>query len=273
MIRTRVVILGAGEVASGVAVRLQRCGFPLLLTEIAEPRAIRRLVSFSDAIYDGSHAVEEIRAVRVSSLGEAEAARRRGEIPLLLDAEGRLWPGWSPDALVDARMRKGGHGLSRESAPCVIGLGPGFTAGVDCHAVVETLRGHDLGRVWTSGSARADTGVPGELGGESARRVVRSPAVGIFQSNRRLGASLQVGDEVGTVAGLLARTDIAGLLRGLIRPGSFVRLKEKIADVDPRGAGIDPRTVSDRSLAVGGGVLEALLRLAAEGRERDGRTE
>jgi xanthine dehydrogenase accessory factor len=257
---TRVAILGAGEVASGVALRLHRCGFLLLLTEVEEPRAIRRLVAFSEAVFDGRAAVEEARAARARSLAEAEAARAGGEIPVLVDPDGRVWPAWKPDVVVDGRMLKGSHGLSRSSAALVVGLGPGFTAGADCHFVIETLRGHEMGRVLAEGSPAANTGAPAERAGESARRVLRAPLDGIFSSDRRLGDLLEAGDEVARVGESSCVTAIGGMLRGLLRPGLRVRTGEKVGDVDPRGFGVDPRTVSDRSLAIAGGVLEAILR-------------
>jgi len=256
---TKVAILGAGEVASGVALRLHRCGFSLLLTEVEEPRAIRRLVAFSEAVFDGRAAVEEARAARVVSLAEADAARERGEIPVLVDSEGRVWPAWNPDVLVDARMLKGSHGLSRSSAPLVIGLGPGFTVGGDCHLVIETLRGHEMGRVLANGSTAPNTGVPAERAGEGARRVFRAPTDGIFNSDRRLGDLLEAGDEVARVGESPCVTAIGGMLRGLLRPGLLVRAGEKVGDVDPRGSQVNPHTVSDRSLAIAGGVLEAIL--------------
>jgi xanthine dehydrogenase accessory factor len=156
-------------------------------------------------------------------------------------------------------MLKGNHGLGPGSAPAVIGLGPGFTAGIDCAFAVETLRGHDLGRVLDQGRTGEDTGSPGTLGGESSRRVLRAESEGIFFSNRQLGGSLHMGDEVGRVGGTTVRSLLDGTLRGLLRPGLQVSLGEKLGDVDPR-EGIDPFRVSDRALAIAGGVLEAVLR-------------
>ncbi|MFH1276839.1 MAG: selenium-dependent molybdenum cofactor biosynthesis protein YqeB [Candidatus Eisenbacteria bacterium] len=255
----KVLILGAGEIASGTALRLHACGFELLMTEKEKPLAVRRTVSFCEAVQGGETAVEGVVARRVRDLVEAEEERRAGSIPVLVDPDGREALSWGVDALVDGRMMKRNHGLGLSSAPRVIGLGPGFTAGVDCHFVVETARGHDLGRVLADGSGRPDTGVPGPLGGESMRRVVRAPGKGVFTSDRRIGEPVRAGEEVGRVGGEPVRAAISGTLRGQIRPGTPVDGGMKIGDIDPR-PGVNPLLTSDKARAVAGGVLEALLR-------------
>ena len=255
----RIVVLGAGELASGVALRLHHCGFTILMTEIAEPRAVRRLVAFSEAVYDGGCRVEGIRAVRIDSIADSDRVRQEGAIPVIVDPGATAWREWKPDVLIDGRMKKGGHRLGRSDANRLIGLGPGFTAGEDCHFVIETSRGHSLGRVISDGRAAKNTGIPGELGGESVRRVFRSPADGIFQSHNSLGDFVHTGDELGTVSDLPVLSALDGVLRGQIRPGIEVSKGEKIGDVDPRPE-TPVRQVSEKALAIAGGVVEAILR-------------
>lgn len=255
----KVLILGAGELASGTALRLHRSGFDLLLTEIAAPLSVRRLVSFSEAVHGGEAAVEEARGRLVSNLAEAEAARWGGEVPVVVDPGHETGLAWRPDAIVDARILKGRHGLRRGVAPRVIGLGPGFTAGDDCDFAIETARGHDLGRVLSRGPTTPNTGVPGTIGGESARRVLRAPQAGRFTEVRHIGDAVREGEEVARVGDRPVRSSLHGVLRGLLRDGAEVAEGTKVGDVDPR-TGVNIRTVSDKAMAVAGGVLEALLR-------------
>jgi xanthine dehydrogenase accessory factor len=180
-------------------------------------------------------------------------------VPVIVDPEGSTLRRLSPDAVVDARMAKRNLGTSRDDAPVTIGLGPGFVAGVDVDLVVETKRGHALGRVIESGGAIPDTGTPGRVCGAGPKRVVRSPADGAFESTRAIGDLVQEGELVGRVAGGPVRAQISGIVRGLVADGVIVARGGKVGDVDPRGAEIDPRTISDKARAIGGGVLEALL--------------
>jgi xanthine dehydrogenase accessory factor len=260
-----VSIKGAGDLASGVALRLWRAGFPVAMTEIERPLAVRRTVAFAQAVFDGECRVEEVRArhCQVADVGETLAA---GLLPVLVDPQAQAVSLLRPPVVVDAIMAKRNTGTRLGAAPLVVALGPGFTVGVDCHAVVETNRGHNLGRVLWQGSAEPDTGSPGELPGvgKQASRVLRAPAAGHVIGRAAIGervaadaivAVVQAND--GAVAEIVA--PFAGVLRGLIHPSVEVWPGLKIGDLDPRA---DPSycfTVSDKSLAIGGAVLEAIL--------------
>lgn len=255
----RVLLRGGGDLATGVAARLHRAGFSVLVTEIAEPLAVRRLVALAEAVYRGRVTIEDISGRLVESLEEADPVWRKGEIPVLVDPTADCRSRMNPLALVDARMRKQPPEIGREAAPLVVGLGPGFTAGKDCHAVVETNRGHHLGRVFWSGQAEADTGSPGAVKGFDADRVLRAPADGVLQSEVELGAVLEAGALIATVGGAPVTAPFRGALRGLIHDGLAVEQGMKIGDLDPRAESRYCYQISDKSLAIGGGVLEALL--------------
>ena len=255
-----VVIRGAGDLASGVAYRLHRAGLSVVMTEIPEPRALRRAVSFASAVYDGQIAVEGVEARLVGSAREAQSVLSQGQIPVLVDPEASEALSLSPEVLVDAILAKHNLGTRIDMAPLVIGLGPGFVAGVDVHAVIETNRGHYLGRVLTSGSAEPDTGVPGTVHGYARERVLRSPADGILHSHYRIGDRIEAGAAVAEVAGQPMLAGISGVLRGILHDSLTVRAGEKCGDVDPRGRVEYCMTISDKALAIAGGVLEAILR-------------
>jgi xanthine dehydrogenase accessory factor len=260
--RVLVLIRGAGDLASGVAARLHRCGFPVVMTELPQPVMVRRAVCFGEAIYEGEMAIEELVARRVPDVAQAWRALAERVIPILVDPFAVCRAELAPAVLVDGIMAKHNAGIAataRSAAPLVIGLGPGFTAGADCHAVIETQRGHWLGRVYWQGSAQPDTGVPGEIGGEGLARVLRAPADGILTAHIGIGASVALGQPVASVAGGEIRAGCAGVVRGLIRSGLRVTAGMKIGDIDPRGERAHCFTISDKSLAVGGGVLEAIL--------------
>lgn len=260
-----VVVRGAGDLATGVILRLVRSGFRVVALESPRPTAIRRTVAFSEAVYDGTAEVEGVRARRAEGLGEIRAALAEGIVPVIVDPEAALLPALRPAALVDAILAKRNLGTRVGQAPVVIALGPGFEAGKDADAVVETARGHDLGRVILAGSAAPNTGVPGEVGGKSSERVVRAPAEGTVLAVRSIGDEVRAGEPlllIETPAGRLSvPSPLDGILRGLIRPGIEVSEGDKIADVDPRARPEYCRTVSDKARAVAGGVLEALLYL------------
>lgn len=265
-----VVIRGAGDIASGVALRLRRAGLDVVMLDLPQPTAIRRTVCFSEAIRFGTAQVEDITGRRAEKADEVWPILRRGEIAVLADPAGTCLPVLRPDAVVDAILAKRNLGTAITDAPAVIALGPGFTAGVDCHAVVETMRGHALGRVILSGAAQPNTGVPGLLGGYAAERVLRAPRDGILHARRDIGDLVAAEEIVAEVDGEPVRARIAGLLRGLLPDGTPVFAGEKAGDVDPRGASVDWRMVSDKALAVGGGVLEAVLRLTGALARQDG---
>ncbi len=255
-----VLIKGGGDLGTGVAHRLHRAGMRVAITELPQPLVIRRTVAFASAIYEGAVTVEGVTARRLP-LDEREitAAWACGLVPVLVDPGGLAIRALRPDVVVDAILAKRNTGTHITDAPAVIALGPGFTAGVDCHAVVETERGHYLGRVIWEGAARPNTGVPGEVGGQSGRRVLRAPADGRFQGVHRIGDLVREGETVATVAGEPIQAPFAGVLRGLLHDGVLVRAGMKVGDVDPRGDPACCFTISDKSRAVGGGVLEAIL--------------
>ncbi|MDO4581370.1 MAG: selenium-dependent molybdenum cofactor biosynthesis protein YqeB [Bacillota bacterium] len=261
-----VLIKGAGDLASGVAVRLHRAGYDIVMTDLPRPTAIRRSVAFCEAIIDGSAELEGIRAVLAADSGEARAIVARGEIAVLADAEALCVDGLAPQVVVDAILAKHNLGTSIKDAPLVIGLGPGFYAGRDCHAVIETMRGHDLGRVIWDGAAAANTGVPGEIAGYAAERLLRTPQSGVFRELARIGDIVEAGAVVAEVDGQPVRANIGGVLRGLLRSGVSVTANMKCGDVDPRGRVEYCRSVSDKARAIGGGVLEAILYFQRSGK-------
>ncbi|MBT8217167.1 MAG: EF2563 family selenium-dependent molybdenum hydroxylase system protein [Acidimicrobiia bacterium] len=252
-----VIVRGGGDLGTGVVYRLHRAGFPVVVLELAEPLTIRRTVAVSSAVADASITVEGMIARRVDSVADARALARTGEVAVLVSPA--LPPGADPAAVVDARLAKRNLDTTLEDAAFVVGLGPGFTAGTNCHAVVETARGHRLGRVLHHGSAAPNTGRPGSLGGATAERVVRAPGDGVVQWDVAIGDLVEPGRQLGHIAGEPIVSGIGGVVRGLIAEGMTVPAGLKIADIDPRG---DPSAcfeISDKALAVGGGVLEAVL--------------
>ena len=257
-----VLIKGAGDLATGTAVRLHRAGFRVVMTDIARPTAVRRTVAFCQCMYDGTAQVEGIAARRVETAEEAAACLTAGEVPVLADPEARIRSELPFDALVDAILAKRNLGTAITDAPVVIGIGPGFTAGADCHAVVETMRGHTLGRVIYEGSALPNTDIPGLIGGYAGERVLRAPADGIFHQLLDIGAEVKAGDVAGEVNGLPMRCTIDGVVRGILPEGTPVHQGMKSGDVDPRCRPEYCTTASDKALAVGGGVLEAILHLS-----------
>lgn len=256
-----VVIRGAGDIASGIALRLWRSHIQVVMTDIAQPTAIRRTVCFSQAIVHGTAKVEDVEARRADTWKQAAGILAAGRIPVLPDPEGSCIAPLKPDAMVDAILAKRNLGTKITDAPAVIGVGPGFTAGADCHAVVETMRGHTLGRVYLSGSALPNTGVPGLIGGFAGERVLRAPADGIFHQLREIGAQVREGEVAAEVDGIPMTCTLTGVLRGILTDGTPVFKGMKAGDVDPRCAVENCFTASDKALAVGGGVLEAVLAL------------
>lgn len=261
-----VLVRGAGDLATGCILRLVRAGFRVAALEAAQPSAIRRTVCLSEAVYEGRAEVEGIAAVRVESLDElASALAQPGPVPVLVDPQCAALERLRPVALVDAIIAKRNLGTRLAMAPVVVALGPGFEAGVDAHAVVETNRGHDLGRVLLAGRAEPDTGTPGLIAGMGQERVLHSPVHGIAENLRRIGDRVQAGEPVLRIAGPDGEADLAasidGTLRGLIRPGFPVHARMKVADVDPRCRLEHCFSVSDKARAIAGGVLEAILML------------
>ena len=265
-----VLIKGAGDLATGTAVRLHRAGFRVVMTDIARPTAVRRTVAFCQCMYDGTAQVEGIAARRVETAEEAAACLTAGEVPVLADPEARIRTELPFDALVDAILAKRNLGTRITDAPVVIGVGPGFTAGVDCHAVVETMRGHSLGRVIHAGSALPNTGIPGLIGGFAGERVLRAPADGVFHQLLDIGAQVRQGDVAATVNGVPMTCTLDGVLRGILPDDTPVHKGMKAGDIDPRCKVEHCYTASDKALAIGGGVLEAILDLTGALKDRAG---
>ena len=255
-----VLIRGAGEIASGVAHRLQRSHFKICMIEIPHPLAVRRAVAFSEAIYEGEKEVEDVRGKFISKPEEIESVWKKGDIPILIDPDGKKTRNFSkPDVLVDAIMAKRNLGTQVNDAPLVIGLGPDFAAGKDVHIVIETNRGHDLGKMILKGTAEPDTGIPGEIGGYMMERLLRTMKKGIFHPQKSIGDRVNKGLVVAVVDDFPVIAKISGVLRGLLREGAEVRKGMKVGDVDPRSKRESCFTISDKARAIGGGVLEAVL--------------
>jgi xanthine dehydrogenase accessory factor len=254
-----VVVRGGGDLGSGTALRLWRAGFPVVVLESPSPVAVRRTVAFAEAVYEGTARVEELQGEIIQNGGEAQGVLRTGYLPVMVDPDCSSLPTLGPYAVVDAIMAKRNTGTSLDMATFTVALGPGFVAGKQVSAVVETNRGPHLGRVYWSGQAEADTGAPGLVGGHAEDRVLRAPASGALHAVRAIGDVVEAGDLLADVDGVAVRAPFRSLLRGLAREGLSVHAGMKIGDLDPR---LDPslcRLVSDKALAVAGGVLEAIL--------------
>ena len=289
-----VIVRGAGDISTGTIHRLFRAGFELLVLEAERPSAIRRKVAFSEAVYDGRATVEGALTVRIGSAEEAARCRADGHIPLIVDPEGDSIALLKPDVVVDAILAKRNLGTRMDMAPLTIGLGPGFEAGRDVHFVIETMRGHDLGRIISKGSAAPNTGIPGTVGGYGRERVIRAPGAGIFRDGKDIGSFVRAGEVIGRIevpgsatgavgttgaevpgSGMGAvgttgaevpgsgmetvevRTVLTGVLRGIIRDGYPVTEGFKLADVDPRREEQkNCFTISDKARCIAGSVLE-----------------
>jgi xanthine dehydrogenase accessory factor len=232
-------------------------GLRVVVLEQERPMAVRRRVSFAEAVWSGEVTVDGVPGRRVAL--DALAPSAPPFVEVAVDPEGRAIRLLRPDVLVDGRMLKAAAGTRTAQAPLVVGLGPGFTAGSDVHAVVETQRGPSLGRVLWSGRAEADTGVPSPVLGVTEARVLRAPAAGTFRAVKAIGDLVQAGDVVGRVGEAPVRAETTGMLRGLVADGVALAAGIKLGDIDPRGALVDPAAVSDKARAVAAGVLEAVL--------------
>ena len=257
-----VLVKGGGDLGTGVALRLFQHDYHVVVTELPQPLVVRRKVAVASAIYEERVTIEGVEARRAQDVAGIRAAWAVGHIPVIVDPETRLAQELWPCAVVDAIMAKRNMGTTIADAPIVVALGPGFCAGVDCRAVVETERGPNLGRVYFNGSTAPDSGLPGEIGGEAARRVLRAPRDGSFVGRVRIGDLVRAGDVVGQVDGQPVTAAIPGVVRGLLISGVAVRAGTKVGDVDPRGDPALCSRVSDKAWKVADGVLEALARLA-----------
>ena len=268
-----IICRGGGDLATGIVHRLFRAGFPVLVLETDSPAAIRRQVSFSEAVYDGTATVEGVTAERIASANRASVNHvlEEGRVPLLVDPEGSSIPLLKPDIVVDAIIAKKNLGTAKEMAPLVIGVGPGFTAGEDVDLVVESMRGHNLARIFTTGSALPNTGIPGNIGGFTKERVLHAEAAGYMKNIRQIGDIVEKGEEIariyekmtedGTFSGsyVSVEASISGIIRGLIREGYHFQKGFKIADIDPRESELaNYFTISDKARSIGGSVLEAV---------------
>ena len=253
-----VVLRGGGDLGTGVAYRLHRAGFPVVVLELAQPLTIRRTVAVSTAVREGEITVEGMPARLAASEAEAADTATGGTVAVLVEEGIPEFP--RPlSVLVDARLAKRNVGTTIDLAPLVVGLGPGFSAGRDCDAVVETKRGHRLGRVIWEGAPAPDTGIPGEVGGQSANRVIRAPAAGAVRWSVEIGDAVVAGQVIGRVGEAAVEASIGGVVRGLIADGYPAEPGLKLADIDSRGDAAVTLEISDKALAVGGGVLEAVL--------------
>ena len=268
-----IICRGGGDLATGIVHRLFRAGFPVLVLETDSPAAIRRQVSFSEAVYDGTATVEGVTTERIASADRASVNHvlEEGRVPLLVDPEGSSIPLLKPDIVVDAIIAKKNLGTAKEMAPLVIGVGPGFTAGEDVDLVVESMRGHNLARIFTTGSALPNTGIPGNIGGFTKERVLHAEAAGYMKNIRQIGDIVEKGEEIariyekmteeGTFSGsyVSVEASISGIIRGLIREGYHFQKGFKIADIDPRESELaNCFTISDKARSIGGSVLEAV---------------
>ena len=255
-----VVVRGAGDLATGTIIRLFKAGYKVIALETDKPTVIRRTVSLAEAVYDKCVTVEGVKGVLVSGDSEIRRALDDGNVPVVVDKDLSVLSSFHPVALVDAIIAKKNLGTKRGMAPFVVALGPGFTAGVDADAVIETKRGHTLGSVIYSGSAIPNSGIPGNIAGYAAERVIHSPSSGVFKGTRHIGDIVSKGDVIAYVGDTPVLATIDGKLRGLLHDGLAVPEGFKIADIDPRGENADHTTVSDKARAIAGGVLEAIDR-------------
>ena len=264
-----IIVRGGGDIATGTIHRLHRCGYPVMVLETGYPSAIRRQVAFSEAVYDGTSQVEGTVCVRVKDFGEAKKVLKEGDVPLMVDPDCQVLKEVRPWALVDAILAKKNLGTNRQMADKTIALGPGFYAGRDVDLVVETMRGHNLGRLIGNGEAQANTGVPGVIAGYGKERVIHSPAGGILLDKVHIGDNVKKGQNIAVIVTgqgeVAVEATLDGLVRGLIRPGYPVTKGLKIADIDPRESEFENCfTISDKARCIAGSVLEGLLYLEAK---------
>lgn len=270
-----VIVRGGGDLATGTIYKLYKCGFSVLILETRYPSAIRREVAFSEAVYQGMHKVEDVTCFYAANLEEAKTLLAEGKLTLLIDPEGKCISDLKPMAVVDGILAKKNLGTHRQMAPITIGLGPGFEAGTDVDAVVETMRGHSLGRVLYQGCAMKNTGIPGIVGGYAKERVIYSPCAGIVKHVKKITDTVQQGEIIALIQReedtvFPVKATINGLLRGLIREGYPVTKGFKIADIDPRIEEYENCfTISDKARCIAGGVLEAILHLESVKKEHD----
>lgn len=256
-----IIVRGGGDLATGTIYKLHQCGYDVLILETDRPTAIRRKVAFCEAVYDGAAAVEDVVCRRVDTMEQCRAAWKKGEIPLMVDPAGEWIEKWRPDAVIDAILAKKNLGTHRGMAPLTIALGPGFCAGTDVDYVVETKRGHRLGRILEQGCALPNTGIPGVIEGYGAERVIHAPADGQIRVFVQIGDIVEKGQLLAKIGEAEVTVTLSGVLRGMIRDGFPVLKGLKIADIDPRTEQKkNCDTISDKARCIAGGVLEILVR-------------
>lgn len=259
--RSLVVVRGGGDLASGVIYRLNKAGYRVLILEQEYPTAIRRKVSFCEAVYEGEAWVEDVCCRRIRGTEEAEQVWEQRKIPLLVDEQAEVIEKIRPQVLVDAILAKKNLGTRMDMASLTIALGPGFEAGRDVHYVVETMRGHDLGRILSSGTAMPNTGVPGVIAGVASERVIHAPCDGVLHLETSIGDLVQKGQTLARIGETEVPASIGGVLRGILRDGCQVKKGWKMADIDPRcEEQKNCFTISDKARCLSGSVLEILLR-------------
>lgn len=264
-----IIVRGGGDLATGTIYKLKKSGFPVLILEVAQPSAIRRNVAFCEAVYQGTQTVENMTCYLAESLAQAQQFLNEGKLAVLVDPTGESIAVLNPLAVVDAILAKKNLGTNKRLAPITVALGPGFRAGEDVDAVIETKRGHNLGRVLWAGTAAPNTGIPGIIGGYGIERVIHCPAKGILRNVKKITDTVSKGEVIAVVEmenGIVpVEATVDGILRGMIRDGYPVQIGFKMADIDPR---IDEYnncfTISDKARCIAGGVLEAILQRKGE---------
>lgn len=254
-----VLIKGAGDLATGIAYRLKKSGFDIVMTEIDNPTTVRRTVSFSQAIFDNEIEIEGIKGIKVNNINEIHKEIKKGNIPIIIDKEANIIKKLKPKVVVDAIIAKKNLGTSIDDASIVIGVGPGFEAKKDCHLVIETKRGHYLGRVIEEGSAIPNTGVPGNIGGYTKERIIRASSNGKIRPVVKIGDYVKKGEVVAYIDGVEVLAEIDGIVRGMLQKGIEVFKGMKSGDIDPRCEKNHCFTISDKARSIGGGVLEAIM--------------
>ena len=254
-----ILIKGAGDLATGIAYRLKKSGFDIVMTEIDKPTTVRRTAAFSQAVFDNEIVIEGIKGVKVNNINEIYKEINQGNIPIIIDEKAEIIKELRPDVVVDAIIAKKNLGTNIKDAPIVIGVGPGFEAKVDCHLVVESKRGHYLGKVIEEGSAIPNTGVPGNIGGYTKERIIRASSNGKIKPVVSIGDFVKKGDVVAYVDGVEVLAQIDGIVRGMLQEGIEVFKGMKSGDIDPRCEKDHCFTISDKARSIGGGVLEAIM--------------
>lgn len=264
-----IIVRGGGDLATGTIYKLWSAGFFVVVLETQYPAAIRRQVSLCEAVYGGETSVEDMSGVLAFDEDEVFSVLEEGKVPVVVDPEGKFIAKWKPEVVVDGILAKRNLGTHKEMAPLTIALGPGFCAGKDVDVVIETKRGHNLGRVIREGEAYPNTGIPGNIGGYTSERVIHSEKRGILKNKKNIGDIVKKGEVIAVIEGegeeTLVRATIDGILRGLIRDGFLVTEGFKIADIDPRKEELENCfTISDKARCIGGSVLEVVCRYFLE---------